>query len=274
MWGLRTGAPFSGGTGAWVAPATTASGGDAVLKVVWPHREARYEADGLAMWNGDGAVRLLAGDADRWALLLERCPPGTALRDAPLPADDALFAAADVLSRLWAVEPPADGPFEHLGDVTAEWAVLLRRRMEELRPGPPFDPRLVEVAAGLLESLPASAPRHVVLHGDFNPGNLLAAERQPWLAIDAKPMVGDPGYDPEPLLSQIDRPFEAPGGRSEIARRYRLFADVVDYPTERLLAWAVARNVESALWFLARNDPAEATRRMNDATVLADIAGL
>jgi streptomycin 6-kinase len=35
----------------------------------------------------------------------------------------------------------------------------------------------------------------VLLHGDFHPGNVLAAQREPWLFIDPKPLVGEPAYD-------------------------------------------------------------------------------
>ena len=44
-------------------------------------------------------------------------------------------------------------------------------------------------------ALSATQPHRVLLHGDFHPGNVLAAAREPWLAIDCKPLVGDPAYD-------------------------------------------------------------------------------
>ena len=78
----------------------------------------------------------------------------------------------------------------------------------------------------LLRSLPADAARSVVLHGDFNPGSILSATRAPWLAIDAKPLTGDPALDPWPLLEQIDDPYET-SSRPEkvIEARGRLLAD-------------------------------------------------
>ena len=73
--------------------------------------------------------------------------------------------------------------------------------MDEFRPA--LDAGLVETGARLLEELPATATRCLVIHGDFNPTNILRAEREPWLAIDAKPMLGDPGYDLAPLVIQV-----------------------------------------------------------------------
>jgi streptomycin 6-kinase len=205
-------------------------------------------------------------DDDDYALLIEECRPGTTLLDDPAPAEDRLVTAAGVLHRLWSAPVPDDAPFERVADVCAEWAQLLRRRMEEL--SPPIDPGLVAAGAALLESLPASATRSVVVHGDYNPTNLLRAEREPWLAIDAKPMVGDPGYDPLSLVLQVGDPI----AEGLVVPRYALVADVLGEPVDRLLAWSVARLVESALWHASRGEDPAAT--MADARVLADAAGL
>ena len=64
---------------------TLADGTPAVLKLVHPHRENEHEADALELWDGDGAVRLLARDESGYALLLERCEPGHAALDARAP---------------------------------------------------------------------------------------------------------------------------------------------------------------------------------------------
>lgn len=269
-WQVRTGSPFTGGTASWAAPGVTADGRQVVLKVGWPHREARYESAGLRLWDGAGAVRVLHADPDRYAMLLERCVPGTPLSRADLPLEKRLAAAAEVMRRLWSVPVPADAPFEHVATVTAEWAGLVRERMRRYRP--PLDPGLVELGAGLLESLPQTAVRTVLVHGDANPNNLLAAQRLPWLAIDAKPMVGDPGYDPEPLLAQMPPAITPADPPATVARRYQMFADLVGVPGPRLLSWALARTVEGALWWVSRDDLPAATDDMARAAVLAQAA--
>jgi streptomycin 6-kinase len=271
-WQLTTGAPFLTGIASWVAPAVLENGTHAVLKVNYPHREAREEASGLEFWHGDGAVRLLRSDRANDALLIERCEPGTQLGELDLSADERLLIAADIAVGLWARTPPDEPPFEHVADVTAEWAALLRSRMEELKPA--FDPGLVEIGASLLESLPANATRACVIHGDFNPGNVLRAQREPWLAIDAKPMVGDPCYDPIPMLLQVDNPLEATDGATVLAARTQLFADAVGLPAERILAWGVARCVEAALWSVSLGDAADGEETIADALVLARLAGI
>lgn len=240
-WDVRTGSPYTRGAAAWTAPATTADGHAAVVKVGWPHREARYEAEGLRLWAGAGAVKVLRSDPSRWAMLLERCDPGIALDESDLTVTAAMEAAAGIARQLWSAPVPAGAPFERLGDVTGEWSELVRGRMARHRPA--FDPGLVALGASLLETLPDGG-RPVLLHGDFNPGNILSATRAPFLAIDPKPMVGDAAYDPWPLVDQIDDR----GANQGVLGRARFFAELVDVPAERILAWGVARSVESALW--------------------------
>ncbi|WP_055591015.1 aminoglycoside phosphotransferase family protein [Streptacidiphilus griseoplanus] len=271
LWSLRLGAPFLGGSCAWVAPAELPDGRRAVLKVSWPHPEAVGEAEALRLWDGHGAVRVLAHDAGRCALLLERCDPGTELRAAQqLGAEQRLLLGAEVLGRLWTADPALATGLEPLEAVAACWADTAEERMARLRPD--FDPGLVAHGVRLLRELPASAVRRVVLHGDFNPGNVLLSGRGPWLAIDAKPMTGDPAYDPSPLLAQLDDPFAHPDPRRVLSRRLALLADALGEDARRLAAWALARQVESALWALdeGRTDVGS----MDRAPLLAELAGL
>ncbi|KOG43929.1 hydroxyurea phosphotransferase [Streptomyces decoyicus] len=270
-WELRLGAPFHGGSCSWVAPAEYPGGGPAVLKVTWPHREADGEAPALRAWDGNGAVQLLRRSRERGALLIERCRPGTPLGAAPLPPAERLDLAAGLLRELWAAPAPPDGELERMDRVCAEWADVLQERMLRLRPG--YDPGLVALGAGLLRTLPTTATREAVVHGDFNPGNVLAAERRPWLAIDPKPMVGDPAYDPWPLLTQLDAPFAQPDPRRALRERYARVADALGEDPDRLLAWSVARGVESALWSADHDDEAGGAEELAEVQLLAGAAG-
>ncbi len=271
-WDVRIGEPFEGGMASWSAPASRADGTDVVVKLAFPHREAREEGTALQLWGGEGAVLLLDEDRERRALLIERCQPGTTLRDTGLPVEDALSIGAELLRRLWR-EPGNPSAYERVADVTAEWAVDVRRRVE--RQSPPFDVGLVELGASLLESLPASAARDtVVVHGDFNPGNVLAATREPWLAIDPHPMVGDPAYDPSQFLLQVDDPFEHAYPPAVLVHRFEFFGDLVGEDPRRMFAWAVAREVEYAMWEWSRGQAARAQAAMDQVAVLAQLAGL
>jgi streptomycin 6-kinase len=274
-WELAVGPPFHGGSCSWAAPARRPDGTAAVLKVTWPHPEAEGEAGALRIWEGRGAARLLAEDASRHALLLERCAPGGELRLAHhLPVGERLASAADVLRELWAAPVPARNGPERLVEVAARWADLLTGRAARYG-GAAADPGLARTGAELLRALPRSAGREVVLHGDFNPGNVLAARRRPWLAIDPKPLAGDPAYDPWPLLTQVDDPFAHGDPEAVLRRRTALVARSAGVDPARTRAWAVARQVEFALWSAAQyGDPAAAAEPMARAKVLARLAGV
>jgi streptomycin 6-kinase len=271
--GVTLAAPLHGGSCSWVAPATMPDGTAAILKIGWPHREMLGEPAALRHWNGDGAVRLLGHDPARHALLLARCVPGVELGRTDAPAADRLRIGAAILRRLWAAPPPAE--LERLADVTAEWATLAEDRLNRLHPSSDphlldLDPGLVAEGIGLLRSLPSSGGREVLLHGDLNPGNILSTG-DGWLAIDPKPMRGDAAYDPWRLLQQIDNPFSYAFPATRLRERVAILAHELSLPAERMVAWSLARQVETALYLANRGIPAEAAEALAEARILADL---
>lgn len=239
-WSITVGKPFQpGGRTAWVAPARR-GGADLVVKVLWRHPEAEHEADGLRAWDGDGAVRLHAAcevSAETTALLLERCRPGTALGALPEPEQDLVLAG--LLRRLW-IPAPAGPGFRPLQAMCDLWADEFEEKSTVTgRVG--LDPGLVREAMTLFRELPASAEQEVLLCTDLHAGNMLAAQREPWLAIDAKPYVGDPAYDALQHMLNCDGRLHAdPHG---LVRR---MASLLDLEAERLALWLFARCVQES----------------------------
>jgi streptomycin 6-kinase len=188
-WGFRVGPGFDhGGAVSWVAPVELGNGSEAVLKISLPSDEARFESDALRFLDGRGAVRLLRASDDGFSLLLERCLPGTDLWS--LDEMEGNAVASRMLARMWR-EPDPNAPFMALADYVATWW----ERLPRLTAGAEYDKDVVAEAIARGRELTAGQPRHVLLHGDFHPGNVLAAQREPWLFIDPKPLVGEPAYD-------------------------------------------------------------------------------
>ena len=241
-WSLRLGPPFQpGGRAAWVAPARDAASRDLVLKVGWQHDEALHEADGLRAWAGDGAVLLHdTGVAEAsTVLLLERCKPGNTLGQA-LPESEQDPIVAGLLHRLW--QASTEGyRFRPLQAMCDAWAGEFDHRVAA---GPPvLDPGLTRAGLDLWRTLPTTADRQVLLCTDLHAGNILAAQREPWLIIDPKPYLGDPTYDAVQHMLNCERLTTDPAG---LARR---MADLLDLDAERLVAWLFARCVlESPEW--------------------------
>jgi len=237
QWELELSDPFEpGGCTAWVAPARTASGARVVLKVGWVHPEATHEAAGLSFYDGNGAVRLHASEplGDSVAMLLERCEPGTTLADeVPEPDQDEILCT--LLLRLWR-EPPAGHDFPSLQEMCERWA----REYEADEHRPRLDPGIERAAIEMFRTLPASTTRHVVLATDLHSCNVLAAQREPWLAIDPKPHVGDPAYDALQHMINCERVAVDPGG---LVRR---MAELLELDPERLRLWLFARSVQES----------------------------
>jgi streptomycin 6-kinase len=84
-------------------------------------------------------------------------------------------------------------------------------------------------------------------------------------------MVGDPAYDVAPLVLQIAPPNGEPPSQPALRCRFELLADALGQPVERMVAWSMARCVESALWYAARDDIAAGSEDMATATTLATL---
>jgi streptomycin 6-kinase len=238
-WKLRVGPPFPYAKVSLALPAQLADGGEAVLKVSFPHWESEHEAAALAHWDGHGAVRLLDYDRARNALLLERCRPGTSLLE--LPEEEGYRLAAAVLPRLWSRAAPAGHPFTPIAVTAERWAQELPERWEAA--GRPFECGLLDDAVAALVELPPSQPELVVCHQDFHRGNVLAAAREPWLAIDPKPVVAERAFDTAALLRD---------GPGDVARRFDFLVSHLELDRERVRGWAIAHTVA---WGFEEHEP-------------------
>ena len=229
-WKLSLGATFDGNevSCAFVALAVREDGTRAVLKLGMPHMEAAHEIQALRVWDGDPTVRLLESDADLNAMLLEQCEPGTALRERPELEQDVVIAG--LLRRLWRRQSTPH-PFRPLAAMTAHWA---DETMAAARRWP--DRELTQAGLRLLEELSRPSSDDVLLATDLHAGNVLQAQRMPWLVIDPKPFVGDRAYDAtQHLLNCSERMRNAPDAT------IRRFADLLEIEPERVRLWMFAR---------------------------------
>ncbi|WP_152364659.1 aminoglycoside phosphotransferase family protein [Microlunatus speluncae] len=199
------------------------------------------EAAALRVWAGAGAVRLLEHDHETGALLIERCVPGEPLARAG-DADEADLVAVAMLDRLHGAEPPP-GTFDRLTDRAARLARELPERFERLQGS--FDRRWLEPAIADLAALSAGGTAEVLLHGDFHHDNILAAEREPWLAIDPLPMLGDPAYDAVQFL--LFRKGDLAEPAVEWDRVISRFCGLLGVEAERVKAWMFVRLITDAV---------------------------
>ncbi len=230
-WDLRLGDPFEYAF-ASLAVRATRDREPVVLKIGFPDRESEHEADALRTWDGDGAVRLLAQDRGRNAMLLERCEPGTSLK--VLEPERALDVLAGLLPRLW---KPAGPPFRPLADEAAWWASDLADRWE--RTGRPFERRLLDEGLDLLATLPVTQGTTVLLNQDLHADNVLGATREPWLVIDPKPLAGEREFGVAPIV----RGSELGHDERSVLRRLDRLTDELALDRERARGWTLAQTL-------------------------------
>jgi streptomycin 6-kinase len=252
-WGLELDEPFEpGGNCSWVAPGTSRDGREVVLKVAWHHTEALHEAEGLAVLGGQGAVEVYTfehltpsrsgsgsdGETGTTAMLLERCHPGTELRERPEAEQHVVITG--LLRSIWAVDLPSDHPFRPLSVMADDWVVHAEERLAA-DPGR-LDSGLAREGLALFRELSRTGATEVLLFTDLHAGNVLSTERRPWLLIDPKPYVGDPHYDVLQHLLNCDRSLQADpiGLLTEVA-------DLGGLDAERVRQWLFARCVQESL---------------------------
>jgi streptomycin 6-kinase len=220
-----------------------------VLKLVWPEERAVDEVRALTAWDGRGAVRLLAFSTDRGALLLERLNAERTLQGLDL--YEAAELAGGLLRRLDI--PAADG-LRTLRELSHNIADSLSGRQRQL--GYPVPNEWLDVATDLARELGASAGNRLV-HADLHYGNVLAGEREPWLAIDPKPIAGDPEHAvPELLWTRLD---EA-DGEAGLRRLLDVLVNSGELNADLARSWAIVRSVDYWLWGLENRLTEDPTR--------------
>ncbi len=255
-WQLRLDGEARHGHCSLVLPVRTPSGALAVLKVAFPDDESEHEHLALQHWHGRGAVRLLRADPRRRALLLERLHAGedlTALWD---------LEACEVVAGLYGrLHVPAVPQLRPLTSYVERWSEDLAALPRDA----PVPRRLVEQTLALDRDLVAD-PGSVgtMIHGDLHYENVLAGDREQWLAIDPKPVSGDPHYELAPMLwTRWDELVASGDVREAVRRRFHTLVDAAGLDEDRARDWAVVRQVHNALWTIrdARERPLDRDER-------------
>jgi len=244
-WSIKVGDPFSAGEFNFVAPARRFNGELTVLKIAPPYdrTEIFREAAFLRHRNGNGAVKLIAEDADRFAILLEHALPGKNL--AEIFRDNAPAAVVPSIEVLRSIisEPPSDST----GIITLDnWFDGMRRHSSTK-----FPADYATKALRIYERLSRQRNRIFYLHGDFHPGNIVSATRARFLAIDPKGIIGHIGYDIAVFLNNFHWWQETRSDvRLRLDRAVDQFAEAFDIDAMELREWAFAQLVLSAWWTL------------------------
>jgi streptomycin 6-kinase len=243
-WGLTPSAPALHGSCSLVVPVTDGDGVAAVLKMAFDgDDESLHEGLALQRWGGRGAVRLLRADPHRRALLLAWLP-------GPDLGDTWDVEACEVVGGLYgSLHVPALPQLASVASYVGRWL----RELDDLGRDLPIPRRYVEQALSTGADLLADdTTAAVVVHGDLHYANVLADAAGEWVAIDPKPMSGDPHYEPAPMLWNRIEELSGPGAsgsvRDGLRRRFHALVDAAGLDEARARDWVVVRMVLNAGW--------------------------
>lgn len=239
-WELRPDGWMMHGYCALVVPVVTARGKRAMLKVTFPEEESEHEHLALSHWGGRGAVPLLRADPRRRALLVE------ALRDVSLREAWDVEACTVVGELYGLLHIPAFNQLRPLTGLVEQWASA----MSALPRNAPLPHRLVEQAVSLSRDFVSDpASDGTLIHTDLHYDNVLLSEAGEWLAIDPKPLSGDPHYEVAPMLWNRFGELAAEkreSVRDGIRRRFHTLLDTAGLDEERARDWVVVRMMTNA----------------------------
>lgn len=109
--------------------------------------------------------------------------------------------------------------------------------------GRPFETALLDAALEAMDLLSRTQGPQVLIHQDLHGDNVLRAQRQPWLAIDPKPLVGEREFSLAPVI----RSYEFGHSRDAVVQRLDCLSTALNLDRERCRVWCL---VQSLAWGL------------------------
>lgn len=211
-----------------------------ILKVIKQENDEWRAGEVLNAFADNGVPRVFEHSGG--AMLLERLQPGNSLADLSRSGGDE--EATEILASVIEKMTPAATPDGY--PKVQDWGKGFERY---LATGDERIPRrLVDAAQRVFADLSASQSQTRLLHGDLHHYNVLFDSQRGWLAIDPKGVIGEVEYEIGAILRN---PVEQPElflSRSTIERRIEQLTVRLKLNRERVVAWAFAQAVLSAIW--------------------------
>lgn len=223
-----------------------------ILKGGFPNPDQVNEIHALQYFAGHGCVELLNYDFKDGVMLLEQALPGSMLSTLTLQDLDeqTVYVFADIVNMLHvhpAIITAELRKIPKLHDRAAEYREVRSTILAAPHNYAGFDLEIFDHAAALFAKLNSSTKETVVLHGDLHHFNILSAQRNPWLAIDPKGLIGDPVFE---LAAFMCNPYpqvaHMPNLAKLLLRRIELLHTLLGFDKQRIRDWSVAHTILAA----------------------------
>ncbi|HSH18274.1 MAG TPA: aminoglycoside phosphotransferase family protein [Candidatus Saccharimonadales bacterium] len=221
-----------------------------VMKISWRDQLTEQENHALKLWNGDGAVRLLAYDTVNHVSLMERL---TNVSLADIDITDASVEAGKLIRRL---DLKCEDGFQKLTHRAMEIQMQLSERKNSAQSA--FDLDLISKI--IAKRIPLIGSH--LCHGDLGYLNVLQAYNKEWKAIDPKPIIGDLEFCiPELMWTRLD---EIEDG--DIVAHLERIVEAGSLDRQAAIDWTVIRSADYYFWAIDNGltiDPKRCIRLYN-----------
>jgi streptomycin 6-kinase len=251
-WCVTVGEALEGGSAAFVAPATTADGDAAVVKIAFPAdlddgafgKSVRvYELAG-----GRGCARVLAHDDELSAILLERL--GRSLSSLGLPTERQVEIICATVRQVWV--PVPDGTSLPTGAWKARWlSDFIATTWEAL--DRPCSARAVDIALGFAAERAAAFDRDtaVLVHGDAHEDNTLEDGRGAFKLVDPEGLISEPAHDLAVPMRGLNDDLLAGDALRLGLERARFLAHMAGVDETAIWQWGFVERVSSGLYIMS-----------------------
>jgi streptomycin 6-kinase len=244
--------PFHNLSYNYVAQAILSDGSSAVFKCGVPNKELASEIAALAHFAGNGAANLIAADAKDGWLLIEKVESGTRL--STIDNDDE--ATRIIIGVMQKMNYHLCGNDKMVVFSTiASWLEGFKRLYKKFDGNTgPFPQELIKRADLLSQELLQSMGEAVLLHGDLHHDNVLSSNRDFWLAIDPKGVIGEAEYEIGALMKNpMPRLVAALELKKLFLRRIDIIIEMTGFERYRVIGWSFIIAILSAWWVFEDN---------------------
>jgi len=181
--------------------------------------------------------------SEEYALVIEQAIPGVTLKGYfPHREEESIEITSSLIKKLHHANIPLNHHVYHVRDL-----------LQVLNNALNIPNKILIKARKIRDKLIASTKENVLLHGDLHHENILQ-NGDDWVVIDPKGFIGDPVYEAAAFIrNPIPELLAHENAKNIIHNRIFHFAEILEYPEQRIIDWCFVQAVLCWIWALEDN---------------------